>query len=157
MLKHIMNDTIPWVSFSEKIRVGRFELSSIHVAKPNCPKPVPGFVLDPTLPIETGMPSPFAAGQQANYHDLTPRQRGDFLIWWQNHWLARSDGPAADVYCRIAVANFGVRLLNGDTDERLQQALGSLQQDHQATFLRTNLAEEMNQFVQFAAYRRGAE
>src|ERR1051325_9812424 len=151
-----MNESINWVSFADRQKVWGFELSGIHIASPDCAKPAPGFVIDAALPIENGMPSPLAVGQ-ANFPDLTPQQRGHLVSWWHNNRYPLPDGLTAESFCRIAVANFGVRILSGDTDERIREALGKLQQDHQPTFLRTGVAENVNHSVQFAALRRGTE
>ncbi|MCX6924248.1 MAG: DUF2791 family P-loop domain-containing protein, partial [Verrucomicrobia bacterium] len=156
----ITHPGLDWIPFGNPISVSGFFVSGVYVLNDqwNASSKPPGFAIDPAQPVERAA-TPFSAKRQVppDCSLLTPAQRGGFLKWWSCGRPTIPDNPLVEAFCRVAFANYELRVLGGASDEQLLRAMGDLQTNHQGMLFRTGLSQTLNQAVQFAGYSKGVE
>ena len=149
---------LTWIPFGQMMPVAGFPISGIHVLTNNSVDGRSALGVDTSLPVERGAPEPLINGEvAADYTLWTPPYRGEFLEWWSTGRPSGADTPLTEAFCRIAFANFELRILAGDTEDNLAVAIKMLYMSRQATLSRAGLSVKLNQLLQFAAYRQGTE
>src|SRR6266702_635881 len=140
-----MHTNLTWVPYDTPIIAAGFPISEMHVLNQQLGGASPAFAV-PASPDSSNFSGPW-----------TPHRYFTFLRWWSEGRQARPDDPHSEFLVRTAFANWELRLLAQDRDDRLLQSMAGLHQRHTKIFRRTGLGTRFNLLAQISSYSQGPD